>query len=154
LDADDFLEQDIVQTEMQPLVDVDLTRPRPKWAFITGGTVAAALALALLVGSNLGGPEGSVDSAPQVAESSAPQPAAASDLNLSSNPLVQIVQPDGLVAVSDGSFNYGPGFVPANRLSAEDRARNEGYFMHHVQHRGVNEGSLLPFVKMIAYEQQ
>lgn len=54
---------------------------------------------------------------------------------------------------ADDDFDYGPGFVPYSALSDADRARTEGYFLHHVQHQAVNNDNVLSFVKMISYPQ-
>lgn len=168
LDADDFLEQDIVQEE--PLLPAAAAQPGKRWGLV-GGALAAALALGVFVTGNFD----SVDHAgqqaanvPSIAQTVAPpapvdelsipasRPTADSQLNRAQTVAVsQPVEPglDSAIASSDDDFDYGPGFVPYSEMNAADQARSDAYFIHHVQHQAVNNDNVLSFMKMISYPQ-
>ena len=172
LDAEQFLEQDIVQEEPS----VEAASSQPKRGFqLAGGAIAAALALGVFLSS--GFLDDSESSGPAIDElSSVQQPI---DINTNTNTNDQAVDvndmyltpPPGTdlgsaqtVALEVGpevgnsgaigdDYDYGPGFIPYDELSAADKARSDGYFLHHVQHQAVNNENVLSFVKMISYPQ-
>jgi len=164
LDADDFLEQDIVQEE--PLVATTAAQPGKRWGLL-GGAIAAAVALGLFVSGDFS----STDSATgQLATTKQDTPQAlvtpSTDLPVTDTPfadgqatngqLVAVAQPSNpttAIASSEDDFDYGPGFVPYSEMSAADQARSDAYYIHHVQHQAVNNDNVLSFVKMISYPQ-
>jgi len=173
LDAEEFLEQDIVQEE--PLVETALAPPRRGFQ-IAGGAIAAALALGVfLSGGFLDDPDpagpgiDTVSSADQLVDNTliTREPSVVVDLpGLDSADLRTVAGTDGArvqtaglntgsdtAAVLDDDYDYGPGFVPYDQLSPADQARSDGYFLHHVQHQAVNNENVLSFVKMISYPQ-
>lgn len=171
LDAEEFLEQDIVQEE--PLAAAASAPQQRRWGLI-GGAMAAAVALAVVVGGNFGGQlegdEGFDPSAtPGIAQSlipdSVPEVQSALDLgnSVASQPAANVLaaeftsNPEPTAALAPAEFgpdyDYGPGFVPYSQVSPADQARSDGYFLHHVQHQAVNNDSVLSFVKMISYPQ-
>jgi|GEM_PF-1072340 len=170
LDAEQFLEQDIVQEEPS----VEAVSSQPKRGFqIAGGAIAAALALGVFLSS--GFPEESESAAPAIDEISAvqqptdintitnDQPVDVNDMYLTPPPagdqggaqtVALEVGPDTANSTELGEdYDYGPGFIPYDQLSAADKARADGYFLHHVQHQAVNNDNVLSFVKMISYPQ-
>lgn len=166
LDAEEFLEQDIVQEE--PLTMSTAVPRKGRWGLV-GGAMAAALALAVVVGGNFGGNDELLDTDSGVPElalttpTTLPTPNAQSLASPNDNLSIGAVVPVGLASEprAGGSvaaaglgddYNYGPGFVPYSELSAADQARSDGYFLHHVQHQAVNEDNFLSFAKMISYQ--
>ncbi len=166
LDADEFLEQDIVQEE--PMVAAVVATPSRNWG-IVGGAVAAALALGVFLSGSFDAVDGPQTGQQQVAQTVLQTPTdSVADVN-SVAPVVPSLP--GLQTVSTNSagdqqvagqsvgqfagddFDYGPGFEPYSELSTADQARSDGYFLHHVQHQAVNNDNLLSFVKMISYPQ-
>ena len=149
LDADEFLEQDILQEE--PAQELLAEPASAGWGQrgLWGGAIAAALVAGVLFLGDFSG-EPNPAGVDQLAETQ----------TLTEPPAVQAVlpvaveaNPDLLAQSDDADYDYGPGFVPYSEMSVEDRMRNEGYFLHHVQHRAVNNDNVLSFVKMISYPQ-
>lgn len=168
LDADEFLEQDIVQEE--PMVAAVVATPRRRWGLV-GGAVAAVLALGVFMSGEFAAVDGPQTGQQQVAQTIFQAPV---DSVVEANSVAPVVaNPPGLQTVGSNSgdgqqqqvaaqsagqysgddFDYGPGFVPYSELSTADQARSDGYFLHHVQHQAVNNDNLLSFVKMISYPQ-
>ena len=169
LDAEEFLEQDIVQEE--PAYAVTPSAPRRRWG-LAGGALAAALSVAVVMSSDLLDSDLESQPSPTPAEvvknTATPSSAGAQLVADASNTSDASVAPEEsrpsgdaralqVAATSgqtpDNDFDYGPGFVPYSELSAADQARTDGYFLYHVQHQAVNNDNLLSFVKMISYPQ-
>lgn len=174
LDAEEFLEQDIVQEE--PLTDPAAAPRQRRWLPI-GGAMVAAVALAVVVGGNFGqtledgttpgiaqSPAGSADTSVvdgrgvtptvQSAFSGSESAGARSASVLPVNRTTIDASADNLIAAEFGDdYDYGPGFIPYSELSPADQARSDGYYLHHVQHQAVNNDNVLSFIKMISYPQ-
>jgi len=176
LDAEQFLEQDIVQEE--PSVETADTQPKRGFQ-IAGGAIAAALALGVFLASGFlddsepAGPAiNSISSVEQPVEiNPSDQPVDVNDMYLTPPPSAdqgsaQTVALDIGSGAGSGAgadvgnsrapgeeYDYGPGFIPYDELSAADKARADGYFLHHVQHQAVNNENVLSFVKMISFPQ-
>jgi len=154
LDAEEFLEQDIVQEE--PDQQPESPAGSRRWGLV-GGAMAAALALAVAVNfSGLTGTDPADSVQPGVASLGNIQPPQESAAVPVANSLTgESLTGESLIesAAFGDDFDYGPGFVPYSELSAADQARSDGYFMHHVQQRALNNENVLSFVKMISYPQ-
>ena len=176
LDAEEFLEQDIVQEE--PLSSVSAPAPTRRWG-MAGGAVAAALALGVLLsGGFLESDDPSVSGAPgaQLVDNTTSQGLVGPNSDISGPDIsdlaegttfdpanvltvsaLETVDADAIepsIASSIDGYDYGPGFVPYSELSPADQARSDGYFLHHVQNQAVNNDNVLSFVKMISYSEQ
>ena len=178
LDAEQFLEQDIVQEEPS----VEAANSTPKRGFqLAGGAIAAALALGVFLSG--GFLDDSEPAGPAINELSAveqveqpidvntnatnAQPVDVNDMYLKPPPegdqgaaqtVALEVEPDVGTDIANSTergedYDYGPGFIPYDELSAADKARSDGYFLHHVQHQAVSNENVISFVKMLSYPQ-
>jgi len=173
IDAEQFLEEDIVQEE--PLVESAGAPPKRGFQ-IAGGAIAAALALGVfLSGGFLDNSEPSNSTANTLAVTEtnpssqvSPDPLlqnSGTEMPVYEMPAPTVADAGRLQTVefrnpdstnqsgATEDYDYGRGFIPYDELSAADKARSDGYFMHHVQHQAVNNDNVLSFVKMISYPQ-
>ena len=173
LDAEEFLEQDIVQEE--PLSSVSTPAPTRRWG-MAGGAVAAALALGVLFSGGFLDSDGpSVSGAPgaQLVDNTTSRSLVGPNADISGPDLSNLAEEttfdpanvqtvsaletvdasEAAIASSIDGYDYGPGFVPYSELSPADQARSDGYFLHHVQNQAVNNDNVLSFVKMISYSE-
>ena len=148
LDADQFLQQDIVQEE--PAASALVEPSRRPWR-LAGGAVAAVLALGIFLVTSFDSEEKAQATASQVAQP-AIEPSALQTPGAVPPARLQTAAQDSSPN-SEEDFDYGPGFVSYGDLSAADQARSDGYFLHHVQHQALNNDNVLSFVKMISYPQ-
>ena len=158
LDAEEFLEQDIVQEE--PAAEAVVEEPKRRWG-LAGGAMAAALALVVVftgglldtdeTGSDVAAPNQIVLVPVDPVNSQAANGVV--PVSLGATTVADLGDADLGDADLGEDFDYGPGFVPYSELSAADQARSDGYFLHHVQHQAVNGDNVLSFVKMISYPQ-
>jgi len=175
LDAEEFLEQDIVQEE--PSAVAAASPPRRGFQ-LAGGALAAALALGVFLSGGFlddSGPKDNPGSADLLVDNNdlTPTPdfyvdshsgvdvgvdAGAQTVGLDTTSNLQASAGGPANDINNGigelgeDYDYGPGVVPYDELSAADQARSDGYFLHHVQHQAVNNDSVLSFVKFVSYQ--
>jgi len=181
IDAEQFLEEDIVQEE--PSVESAGSPPRRGFQ-LAGGAIAAALALGVFLSggfldnsepssattnaiastdltpdSQIGASQQIDNTNPEMPLYDMPAPydmpaATVADTGRAQTVALEtpgLQNPAGVSGIAAEDYDYGPGFIPYDELSAADQARSDGYFLHHVQHQAVNNDNVISFVKMISY---
>ncbi|MEM7220090.1 MAG: sigma-E factor negative regulatory protein [Pseudomonadota bacterium] len=143
LDASDSSEAADVPVAAQGLLAPVAEGHRSRWL---GGIAAAALLAVLVTGGSLL-TRPATDGEPGIAQIESPVDTA--------RDATAPVQAAATVAFDDAAdaIDYGPGFVPDPGLQEDLWRRNEGYYLHHVQQRGLNDANLFPMIKLVSYEQ-